>query len=116
MVFLPQNSNQLNYCKNILETEIKKQGLAVLGWRKVPVNRGHLGNVASKTEPSIAQIFIGKNEQTLTEHQFNAKLFATRKITEHNIDTSKLSDREKFYFPSLSSTINSSFAPAVICL
>jgi glutamate synthase (ferredoxin) len=104
MVFLPRNDNQLKFCKNIFETEIDKQGLTVLGWRNVPVNRGHLGHVASKTEPSIEQIFIGKNEQTLTEHQFNAKLFAARKITEHNIDKSKLSDREKFYFPSLSST------------
>ena len=100
MVFLPNNENQLTYCKKILETEIENQGLVVLGWRKVPVNKEHLGYIAAKIEPVIEQIFIGKNEQPLNEYQFNAKLFAARKITEHTVEKSKLSDREKFYFPS----------------
>lgn len=103
MVFLPNNENQLNYCKKILETEIENQGLVLLGWRKVPVNKEHLGNIAAKIEPAIEQIFIGKNEP-LNEYQFNAKLFAARKITEHTVEKSKLSDRKKFYFPSLSSS------------
>jgi glutamate synthase (ferredoxin) len=104
MTFLPPNDNQLNFCKNVLETEIKKQGLSILGWRKVPVNKAHLGYVASKIEPAIEQVFIGKNGLELTEIEFNAKLFAARKISEHVVENSKLSDRSKFYFPSLSST------------
>ena len=36
--------------------------------------------------------------------EFNAKLFTARKISEHTIVNSKLSDRNKFYFPSLSAT------------
>jgi glutamate synthase (NADPH/NADH) large chain len=104
MTFLPQSDNQLNYCKKVLEDEVKKQGLEVLGWRKVPVNKAHLGYVASKIEPAIEQIFIGKNGKELNEHQFNAKLFTARKISEHTIVNSKLSDRNKFYFPSLSAT------------
>ncbi|REE82767.1 glutamate synthase (ferredoxin) [Lutibacter oceani] len=104
MTFLPQSDNQLNYCKKVLEAEVEKQGLEVLGWRKVPVNKAHLGYVASKIEPAIEQIFIGKNGNKLTEYQFNAKLFAARKISEHTIVNSKLSDRDKFYFPSLSAT------------
>ena len=99
MTFLPQSDNQLNYCKKVLEDEVKKQGLEVLGWRKVPVNKAHLGYVASKIEPAIEQIFIGKNGKELNEHQFNAKLFTARKISEHTIVNSKLSDRNKFYFP-----------------
>lgn len=104
MVFLSQNENQLNFFKNCLETEIKNQGLAVLGWRKVPVNKTHLGTIAAKNEPAIEQIFIGKNRLKLTENQFNAKLFAARKIAEHAVENSKLSDRKKFYLPSLSTT------------
>jgi glutamate synthase (ferredoxin) len=104
MTFLPQNDNQLNFCKNVFEEEIKKQGLAILGWRKVPVNRAHLGYVASKIEPAIEQVFIGKNGLELSENQFNAKLFAARKIAEHTVENSKLSDSKKFYFPSLSAT------------
>jgi len=104
MVFLPKNENQLNYCKNKLETEVKNHGLAVLGWRKVPVNKVHLGHIASKNEPAIEQIFIGKNKQSLNDNQFNAKLFAARKIAEHQIEISKLSNRKKFYISSLSIT------------
>ena len=104
MTFLPKSYNQLEYCKKVLEAEINKQGLKVLGWRKVPVNKAHLGYVASKIEPAIEQVFIGKNGKELTEYQFNAKLFAARKISEHTIVNSKLSDRDKFYFPSFSAT------------
>lgn len=104
MVFLSQNENQLKFFKNCLETEIKNQELAVLGWRKVPVNKTHLGKIAAKNEPNIEQIFIGKNGQQLSENQFNAKLFTARKIAEHVVENSKLSDRKKFYLPSLSTT------------
>jgi glutamate synthase (ferredoxin) len=34
----------------------------------------------SKKEPIIKQVFIGKNGLELTEQQFNAKLFAARKL------------------------------------
>ena len=37
MVFLPRKDNQSSYCVGVLESEFKKQGLKVLGWRKVPV-------------------------------------------------------------------------------
>lgn len=104
MVFLPPNNNQLQYCKNIFEKEFTKQGLEILGWRKVPVNKTHLGKIAAKNEPAIEQIFIGKNGNSLNQNEFNAKLFAVRKITEHAIENSKLSDRNKFYLPSLSTT------------
>src|SRR5690606_37657143 len=38
MVFLPKNKNQYIYCKKTFETEVKAQGLTVLGWREVPVD------------------------------------------------------------------------------
>ena len=104
MSFLPPSSNQKDFCKSILEEEIKKQGLEVLGWRNVPVNKGALGYAAAKVEPAIEQIFIGKNGQDLTEKEFNAKLFAARKISEHAVIHSKLSEREHYYFPSFSNT------------
>jgi glutamate synthase (ferredoxin) len=36
----------------------------------------------------------------LTEQQFNAKLFAARKIAEHAIINSKISESHRFYFSS----------------
>ena len=31
-VFLPKKFNQSSYCEKVLETELKKQGLHILGW------------------------------------------------------------------------------------
>jgi glutamate synthase (ferredoxin) len=49
-------------------------------------------------------VFIGKNGLELTEQQFNAKLFAAKKIAEHTILNSKTSESHMFYFSSLSTT------------
>ncbi len=102
MVFLPQKENQREFCTKLFEEEIIKQGLSILGWRKVPVNRSVVGRIAQQTEPYVGQVFVGKGKEDLTDHEFNVKLFLARKITEHKIIASKLSQSKYFYFPSLS--------------
>jgi len=102
MVFLPQKENQRTYCIGVFESEIKKQKLSIIGWRKVPVNRNIIGKIAAQTEPYIMQVFVGKDDLELTEHEFNIKLFIARKITEHTILSSKLSQAQYFYLSSLS--------------
>ena len=102
MVFLPQKENQRTYCIGVFESEIKKQKLSIIGWRKVPVNRNIIGKIAAQTEPYIMQVFVGKDDLELTEHEFNIKLFIARKITEHTILSSKLSQAQCFYLSSLS--------------
>ncbi len=102
MVFLPRKENQRTYCIGVFESEIKKQGLDILGWRKVPVNREVVGSIAAQTEPSIMQVFIGRGANKLSDHEFNIKLFCARKIAEHTISSSKLSEASYFYLPSLS--------------
>lgn len=104
MVFLPKSKNQYKYCIDVLEAEIRGQNLEILGWRDVPVKHQHQGEIAKKTEPKIKQIFIGKNGQKLTELQFNAKIYAARKIAEHKIINSRLRESDKFYIPSFSTT------------
>ncbi|WP_282135058.1 glutamate synthase large subunit [Seonamhaeicola maritimus] len=103
MVFLPKIDNQYEHCKNIFENEVKAQGLTVLGWRKVPVDSSQLGKIAKASEPNIEQLFVGKSED-ITEAIFKAKLYAARKITEHEIRLSKVSQSDYFYVPSLSNT------------
>ncbi|MCB4807061.1 glutamate synthase large subunit [Tamlana sp. 62-3] len=103
MIFLPQNDNQHTFCKNILEEEIKQQGLSILGWRKVPVDSSQLGEIARASEPIIEQLFIGKNDD-IDEATFKAKLYAARKIAEHTIRKSKISESDYFHIPSLSTT------------
>ena len=104
MVFLPKGVNQYRYCFDVLETEVKNQGLELLGWREVPVNTEHLGEIAASTEPMINQIFVGKNGQDLSTLAFNAKVYAARKIAEHKINNSKLKHAKRFYIPSFSTT------------
>ena len=103
MVFLPKVSNQYDFCKAIFEKELKIQGLAVLGWREVPVDSCQLGEIALASEPNIEQLFIGKTD-IIDEATFKAKLYAARKIAEHTIRKSKISESNYFYIPSLSIT------------
>ncbi|MBT7572768.1 MAG: glutamate synthase large subunit [Flavobacteriaceae bacterium] len=100
MVFLPQKINQLNYCVDVFEKEIQKQGLNILGWRNVPVNSKVVGSIAAKTQPVVKQVFIEK-DNTLSESDFNTKLYISRKIAENEIYNSPLSQKNYFYFSSL---------------
>ena len=100
MVFLPQKINQLNYCIDVFEKEIQKQGLNILGWRNVPINSKVVGSIAAKTQPVVKQVFIEK-DNTLSETDFNTKLYISRKIAENEIYNSPLSQKNYFYFSSL---------------
>jgi glutamate synthase (ferredoxin) len=104
MLFLPKSKNQEEFCKTTFETAIKDQKLTIMGWRKVPVNPSKLGKIAAEKEPTIMQVFVGKNGLQLTEQEFNAKLFAARKISEHEVNNSKISQSHQYYFSSLSTT------------
>ena len=61
MAFMPKSANQVVFCKDTFETEIKDQNLSILGWREVPVDVSNLGQIAAATEPTIKQIFVGKS-------------------------------------------------------
>ena len=100
MVFLPQKINQLNYCVEIFEKEIKNQDLKILGWRNVPVNSKVVGSIAAKTQPVVKQVFIEKGNE-LSESEFNTKLYIARKIAENEIYNSPLLQKNYFYFSSL---------------
>ncbi|MDT0607860.1 glutamate synthase large subunit [Croceitalea rosinachiae] len=103
-VFLPQKENQRQFCIDTFEKNIKKQGLELIGWRAVPVNKSVPGRIAAETEPFVKQIFIGNGGEE-NNFQFNLKLFIARKVTEHEINKSKLSQSQFFYLPSLSQKI-----------
>uniref|UniRef100_UPI00260688BA glutamate synthase central domain-containing protein n=1 Tax=Flavobacterium sp. TaxID=239 RepID=UPI00260688BA len=104
MVFMPKSSNQVDFCKTTFEKAILDQKLEILGWRDVPVDVSNLGQIAAEKEPTVKQVFVGKNGLDLTEQQFNAKMFAARKIAEHAVRGSKTSESHMFYFSSFSTT------------
>ena len=102
MVFLPKNVNQSNHCIKVFENEINRQNLKILGWRNVPVDSKVVGSIASKSQPEIKQVFITTKDKETDEAIFNLKLFKARKIAENLIYSSELSEKEYFYFSSLS--------------
>ena len=104
-IFLPQKGNQRDFCVSIFEKNIEKQGLKLLGWRDVPVNRSVPGRIAMETEPFVKQLFIAKSSKEQTYFDFNLKLYIARKTTEHSINASKMSESKFFYVPSLSTKI-----------
>ncbi|MFC3195626.1 glutamate synthase large subunit [Marinicella sediminis] len=99
-VFLPPRNNQITYCMKLFGELIEQQGLFVIGWRKLPVDRTVLGDIAARNEPHIRQLFVGKPDG-MDEVTFKLKLFLARKSTEHRIRLSGLSDAAYFYVPSL---------------
>jgi glutamate synthase (ferredoxin) len=104
-VFFPKKENQRDYCVSVFEENIKKQGLQLLGWRNVPVNKAIPGRIAVETEPFVKQIFVGKENKDQKDFDFNLKLYIARKVTEHTLINSKLSESKFFYVPSLSTKI-----------
>ena len=101
MLFIPKN--QTAYFRNIFSKEIEKQGLNIIGWRKVPVISSFLGKIALKSEPISEQVFIEK-PKNISEKKFKIKLYISRKIAEHKIYNSKVSNCSSFYVNSLSLT------------
>lgn len=101
MMYFPKNKNQKKYIKNLLEKLVEEQNLKILGWRKVPVNREVLGEIAKSTEPVIQQVFIKKPSNT-DKLEFQKKLFIVRKKLEVQIMKSQLSEKDSFYIPSFS--------------
>ena len=99
MVFLPKKENQRTYCISVLESEIKSQGLEVIGWRKVPVNHDVVGSIAALTEPFIMQVFVGKGSVDLSDYEFNIKLYCARKIAEHTVSIRSYRNHPISIFP-----------------
>ena len=102
MVFLPPKKNQLNYCVDIFEQEIKRQGLNILGWRDVPVDDSVLGETVKNNAPIIRQFFIQKGKNTKTEKEFQRKLYVIRKQSLFLLQEELQDDCDDFYIVSLS--------------
>lgn len=67
--------------KGKFEALVQKNGLQVLGWRRVPVDSTILGVQARASEPLISQAFIGTNG--VDDKIFGRKLFFIQQEAEH---------------------------------
>jgi glutamate synthase (NADPH/NADH) large chain len=71
----------------------QEEGLAVLGWRTLPINSSSLGKTALSVMPDFVQLFLAGRKGESGIH-LERKAFCLRKRAEHALD---------LYFPSLSS-------------
>ena len=103
MLFLNQDEKLAEQARTALAEEITKEGLEVVGWRKVPLGISALGEQAKQSVPVIEQVFVNapvfsditEDEQ---ENAFERKLFIARRRAEKRISEQD----EMFYVPSLS--------------
>ena len=100
MVFLNMESDLADSARQILATELEKEGLDVLGWRVVPTDTRACGEEALKTLPQIEQIFVNAAEG-MDEVAFERHLYIARRRSEKAIEQND----EVFYIPSLSSSV-----------
>ncbi len=100
MIFLPREDDYAQaYARHIVEKAVKREGLAFLAWREVPVDSGCLGQKALLTRPLIVQAMVGKSGG-MSDDEFERKLFLVQKSSERNIGEAGI---EGFYICSFSS-------------
>jgi glutamate synthase (NADPH) large chain len=98
LVFLSRQAQAAGEARVVLAAELKRQGLEVAGWRRVPVNPAALGVEALKTLPTIEQLFVNC-EAAIDSAAFNRRLFMARRCAEK-----ALAADPAFYVPSLSAS------------
>ncbi|WMS87087.1 glutamate synthase large subunit [Pleionea litopenaei] len=78
MVFLSQNESLAATCREVLEQEIRRETLSVIGWRKVPKDTSICGEVALNSLPQIEQIFV-QGMPGWSKHDMERRLFIARR-------------------------------------
>jgi len=102
IVFLAPSLNDRNEIERMFERIIHEEGQKLLGWRLVPHDSTKIGKVARSVEPDFKQVFIGRGKETDPE-DFDRKLYVIRKRLFNEVQKSVLSQKNYYYFCSLSS-------------
>jgi glutamate synthase (NADPH/NADH) large chain len=86
MIFLNPDPVQAQLSKTILEQELSKETLTLVGWRTVPTNPAILGKIAASNLPVIEQVFIdapaGWKNKDLERRLYMARRRAEKRITD----------------------------------
>ncbi|NLT69262.1 MAG: glutamate synthase subunit alpha, partial [Verrucomicrobiaceae bacterium] len=73
-----------------IEHIIREEGQKFLGWRTVPVKSEILGKTSGRYEPSIRQVFIGKNPAITDAMEFERTLYIIRRRITYGIRHNEL--------------------------
>ncbi|MFA5430104.1 MAG: glutamate synthase large subunit [Candidatus Omnitrophota bacterium] len=103
MIFFPRSAQLRGMCRKIVREEAAVSGLSLLGWRKVPVDRGSIGTTALKTMPEIEQVFIGGKGKFSQGLALERALYILRRKIENRVTAAMpKKDGELFYINSMS--------------
>jgi glutamate synthase domain-containing protein 2/glutamate synthase domain-containing protein 1/glutamate synthase domain-containing protein 3 len=83
MCFLPMDPAARGRLEALLEQIVRDEGQQLLGWRDVPVEVEHTGEVAGACRPAIRQLFVGAAAaQAADRDAFERKLYVIRRISD----------------------------------
>jgi glutamate synthase (NADPH) large chain len=104
LVFFPKDEKNREDCRAILNRNIEKLGMQLLGYRKLPVNNKEIGPSAVAVEPFMEQVFIKRPDSITNPDEFERKLFILRnystRLVRESVQIPNIKDM--FYVASLS--------------
>ncbi|HXH59595.1 glutamate synthase large subunit [Iamia sp.] len=87
IAFLPQGTDAASAAAEAIEKVVTSEGLAVLGWRDVPVEASMLGTMARDVMPTFRQLFIAGAEGDTSGLDLERRAYIVRKRIEHEVGT-----------------------------
>ena len=101
-LFLPPGGRELADTKAGLQRILLEEGLAVLGWREVPVKPDEVGDTARASMPSFWQVFAAAPGGALADDPLERKLLVVRKRAEHELGRKAVDNSPNCYAASFS--------------
>jgi glutamate synthase (NADPH/NADH) large chain len=99
MIFLNNDEEKAKIARDIINEELLKETLSVVGWREVPVDRSVLGDLALSGVPQIEQVFVNA-PPGWRKRDLERRLFMARRRIEK-----RLVDDSEFYIACLSALV-----------
>ncbi|MEW9797139.1 glutamate synthase large subunit [Alteromonas sp. CYL-A6] len=99
MVFLSRDAELAEAARQVVNEELEKETLGVVGWRKVPVDHSVLGELALTGVPEIEQVFVNA-PAGWRKRDLERRLYMVRRRAEK-----RLADDPDFYVACLSGLV-----------
>lgn len=99
MIFLNRDTVKAERARSIINQELKKESLTVVGWRNVPVDKTVLGELAEESLPTIVQV-IFDGPFGWGAKDLERRLYMVRRRIEKRV-----TDDPDFYIASLSNLV-----------
>jgi glutamate synthase (NADPH/NADH) large chain len=102
LIFFPRDARLREECRTVLNRQIKRMKMTLLGYRIVPTMNKEIGDTALHAEPVMEQVFIKRPDLIDDPEDFERKLFVLRMFSTRLIKESVNGVNGQFYFSSLS--------------